>query len=145
MTSLSRTLSALSRTSELHEGAPYVNNPDLPEVLEHQFEEKSVPRDNGKPEQTLGDVCGSAHTVVDAEAQAAKVEYVEPGWRGWLNVAGSVVVNMLCCGWTCFCLTPDGMTQSFGVFQQYYETHLGVSSMAISWIGAIQFALCPML
>lgn len=37
------------------------------------------------------------------------------------------------------------MTQSFGVFQQYYETHLGVSSMSISWIGAIQLALCPML
>lgn len=36
------------------------------------------------------------------------------------------------------------MTQSFGVFQQYYETNLGASSMAISWVGAIQFALCPM-
>lgn len=29
--------------------------------------------------------------------EASKVEYVEPGWRGWLNCAGSVMVNMICC------------------------------------------------
>lgn len=29
--------------------------------------------------------------------EASKMEYVEPGWRGWLNCAGSVMVNMICC------------------------------------------------
>lgn len=39
------------------------------------------------------------------------------------------------------------MTQSFGVFQQYYENELlpNESAMAISWVGAINSALCPML
>jgi MFS family permease len=54
-----------------------------------------------------------------------------------MNVVGSVVINM-----TCY-----GMTQSFGVFQQYYENELlpDQSAMAISWIGAINSGLCPML
>lgn len=29
--------------------------------------------------------------------EASKLEYVEPGWKGWLNCAGSVMVNMICC------------------------------------------------
>lgn len=39
------------------------------------------------------------------------------------------------------------MTQSFGVFQQYYENELlpNESAMAISWVGAVNAALCPML
>ncbi|CAK9784424.1 MFS general substrate transporter [Cutaneotrichosporon oleaginosum] len=94
------------------EAAPYVRNPTPdPEALD----EKILP-------------CVSAQS---------KPEFVEPGWKGWLNVAGSVAINMIC----------YGMTQSFGVFQQYYETELlaDESAMAISWIGAINAALCPML
>ncbi|TXT09035.1 hypothetical protein VHUM_02509 [Vanrija humicola] len=39
------------------------------------------------------------------------------------------------------------MTQSFAVFQQYYAQHLlsQYSTSTISWIGAIQFCLCPLL
>lgn len=29
--------------------------------------------------------------------EASRMEYVEPGWKGWLNCAGSFLVNMLCC------------------------------------------------
>ena len=39
------------------------------------------------------------------------------------------------------------MTNSFGVFQEYYSTHQleGQSPTAISWIGSIQLCFCPLL
>jgi MFS family permease len=43
----------------------------------------------------------------------------------------------------------DGMTNSFGVFQEYYTythpIHTVVDATAISWIGSIQYTLCPLL
>jgi hypothetical protein len=38
-------------------------------------------------------------------------------------------------------------TSQFGVFQDYYQTHQLASNSAtqISWIGSIQYCLCPML
>lgn len=43
----------------------------------------------------------------------------------------------------------DGMTNSYGVFQEYYTaTHpptLSSGATAVSWIGSIQFCLCPLL
>jgi len=39
------------------------------------------------------------------------------------------------------------MTNSYGVFQEYYSTHqlAGQSATAISWIGSIQLCFCPLL
>lgn len=39
------------------------------------------------------------------------------------------------------------MTNSYGVFQEYYSTHqlAGQSPTAISWIGSIQLCFCPLL
>lgn len=46
-------------------------------------------------------------------------------------------------------IRPDGMTNSFGVFQEYYTythpIHTSVDATAISWIGSIQYTLCPLL
>jgi MFS family permease len=42
---------------------------------------------------------------------------------------------------------PDGMTNSYGVFQEYYSTHQlsDQTATAISWIGSIQLCFCPLL
>ncbi|CAD6589103.1 MAG: hypothetical protein TREMPRED_005267 [Tremellales sp. Tagirdzhanova-0007] len=61
----------------------------------------------------------------------------EPGVAGWLNLAGAVMINSIC----------YGMTNSFGVFQEYYSIHFlsTTSTTSISWIGSIQLCLCPLL
>lgn len=100
MTSLARSLSALSRNSEVAEVAPYVTNPDPVQISPLATLEKGA---FGPPSVDYGlgnDPKNSAHTVVgDAEAQerAKNIEYLEPGMKGWLDVAGAVVINMLCC------------------------------------------------
>ncbi|KAL1411345.1 hypothetical protein Q8F55_002296 [Vanrija albida] len=85
------------------------------------------------PSEDGGD--GSADTAVGEEA--LDDDEVPPGLKGWLDLLGTVMSNMLC----------YGMTQSFAVFQQYYAHHLlsEYSTSTISWIGAIQFCLCPLL
>ncbi|PYI34003.1 MFS general substrate transporter [Aspergillus indologenus CBS 114.80] len=39
------------------------------------------------------------------------------------------------------CFNTWGYLASYGVFQSYYQTHLGVSESAISWVGSIQMFL----
>ncbi|PWY96107.1 monocarboxylate permease [Aspergillus sclerotioniger CBS 115572] len=39
------------------------------------------------------------------------------------------------------CFNTWGYLASFGVFQSYYQNHLGVSESAISWVGSIQIFL----
>ncbi|KAL1856158.1 hypothetical protein Plec18167_006472 [Paecilomyces lecythidis] len=39
------------------------------------------------------------------------------------------------------CFNTWGYIASFGVFQAYYQTNLGVSSSAISWVGSVQIFL----
>ncbi|BEJ17031.1 hypothetical protein CspHIS471_0604320 [Cutaneotrichosporon sp. HIS471] len=109
------------------EAAPYVRNPSPAEAAAKA----------ATPESEAEKGISSATSNEDDKEQFESNEFVEPGWKGWLNVLGSVVINMIC----------YGMTQSFGIFQQYYENELlpDESAMAISWIGAINSALCPML
>ncbi|GMK59453.1 hypothetical protein CspeluHIS016_0800590 [Cutaneotrichosporon spelunceum] len=107
------------------EAAPYVRNPSPAEAAA----EAAIPETEAEK--------GISHASDEDVKELESAQFVEPGWEGWLNVVGSVAINMIC----------YGMTQSFGVFQQYYEKELlpGESAMAISWVGAINSALCPML
>jgi hypothetical protein len=65
------------------EAAPYVRNPSPAEAAAiseaGEVDEKGI----------------TPATSADEEGKAP--EYVEPGWKGWMNVVGSVVINMTCC------------------------------------------------
>lgn len=74
------------------EAAPYVRNPSPLEAA------AEIPEDRGEEwrEKTDADISPTVTATADVE-HGAKDEFVEPGWKGWLNVVGSVAVNMICC------------------------------------------------
>ena len=50
------------------------------------------------------------------------------GFKAWMQVfAGMLVIT-----------NTWGMTASFGVFQSYYTSELGMEPSAVSWIGSMQ-------
>ncbi|GAA5860140.1 hypothetical protein JCM1840_002787 [Sporobolomyces johnsonii] len=63
---------------------------------------------------------------------AGAIDYPDGGLRAWSNVLGA---------W-CISFTSWGFTNSFGVFQTYYQTHqlADKSPSDISWIGSFQLA-----
>ncbi|KAI5480140.1 hypothetical protein MNV49_001800, partial [Pseudohyphozyma bogoriensis] len=61
--------------------------------------------------------------------EGGEEDFEEGGWQGWMNVAGSFLVN----------LVTFGYSSSFGVYQSYYKLHRfpDQTSSSISWIGAV--------
>ncbi|GAA5934502.1 MCT family MFS transporter [Sporobolomyces koalae] len=63
---------------------------------------------------------------------APAIDFPDGGWRAWCNVGGA---------W-CISFTSWGFTNSFGVFQTYYQDHqlADKTPSDISWIGSCQLA-----
>ena len=70
------------------------------------------------------------HAASALSAAVPHIEVEDGGLRGWLQVAGAFALYF----------NHLGLLNSFGVFQNYYETELlrGSSPSAISWIGSVQ-------
>ncbi|KAB8259367.1 major facilitator superfamily domain-containing protein [Aspergillus pseudonomiae] len=60
---------------------------------------------------------------------------IDPPPDGGLNAWTQAVMGHL------VCFNTWGYIASFGVFQAYYQSSLGVSSSAISWVGSVQIFL----
>ncbi|KAB8217106.1 major facilitator superfamily domain-containing protein [Aspergillus novoparasiticus] len=60
---------------------------------------------------------------------------IEPPPDGGLNAWTQAVMGHM------VCFNTWGYIASFGVFQAYYQSSLGVSSSAISWVGSVQIFL----
>lgn len=69
------------------DAAPYVRNPSPADVVQ------------GIPEADMeGEKDMAPSSTGDVESgEVDKDGFVEPGWKGWLNVVGSVAINMICC------------------------------------------------
>lgn len=78
--------------------------------------------------EALADLEKHGYPVSEESTPAPEEEYPEGGLRAWLAVAGSTAV--LCCTF--------GLSNSFGSFLAYYETHQLASyrPSTISWIGS---------
>lgn len=80
------------------EAAPYVRNPSPAEAAA----EEAIEGGGDRKEEGESEGWRKSETTLEPveELVRGKEEYVEPGWRGWLNVGGSVAVNMICCEYT---------------------------------------------
>ncbi|KAJ7437974.1 major facilitator superfamily domain-containing protein [Mycena galericulata] len=86
-----------------------------------------TPETEGKPDLERNSTTTKVSLVADADS------YPDGGLRAWLVVFGAFFSTF----------STFGYTNSWGVFQTFYQLHLlkDSSSSAIAWIGSIQIAL----
>lgn len=103
-------------------------------ALGEELKRSGVQEPDDEPLAQQANILGTSLPVARSDTRASRHDPGPPpdgGLRAWVQVLMGhlVLVN----GW--------GYLTSFGLFQSYYTTSLGVSPSAISWIGSVQIFL----
>ena len=107
-------------------------NAQLVEVAEKEAEATS--ESSQPPSHNTKDAAAHSDSARQQVSNSPEPPYSPPpdgGLRAWTQAAMAHIV--LCSTW--------GLIQSYGVFETYYTTTLGISPSSIAWIGSIQIFL----
>jgi hypothetical protein len=101
---------------------------------QEEYEEEEIERISTHRSRGVSTKSSPLKQITKTITARSNVSVIDPGpppeggVKAWLQVFAGMLVIM----------NTWGMTATFGVFQSYYTTELGMEPSAVSWIGSMQ-------